>query len=370
MDPADGARARLVASGQVPAAVAHLTEDLFVRLAVEVVGPAKALLKQFFSDRAWTAEQAEELSALVTGASDDSTGWWEHELEGGFVLSHGFREGTYHIDVSGGAETGRRGSPFQRTFAGPVVPEATPNPRHVMFHLGGPAGPSRWYGRGEEPGDRRVAALLANEDVSDVLVAPNFVTVGLRRAASWEDKLDEMLDVVAELFWPPGDGREGGPRTFTSRAEMMEEAGSSPARTVEELHLLDPDEPSHRRRLEAGLRHEDGRVRRVAVAILAQASDRPAARAVLGRMAVDPSRLVRRTVIDCAVDAEEAELRGLLEEALSDADHWVRWKAVRGLRSLGVGSSAGALVALRGDPDFQVRFEVAAALRDEPGLPT
>ena len=53
----------------------------------------------------------------------------------------------------------------------------------------------------------------------------------------------------------------------------------------------------------------------------------------------------------------------MLEQALDDEDAWVRWKAVKGLSELGAGRSRARIDQLTDDPDFQVRFEVAAALR-------
>ena len=50
---------------------------------------------------------------------------------------------------------------------------------------------------------------------------------------------------------------------------------------------------------------------------------------------------------------------------MQDEDDWIRWKAVKGISEIGLGSSGPAVAALGDDPDFQVRFEVAAALRKE-----
>ena len=63
------------------------------------------------------------------------------------------------------------------------------------------------------------------------------------------------------------------------------------------------------------------------------------------------------------INVSREQVRGLLEQALSDEDDWIRWKAVKGLSELGLAGSSQAVAALTDDPDFQVRFEVAAALR-------
>lgn len=352
-------RTALASGGGTAEAVAHLTGDLFARLSFEHLGPVKTHLKRYFSDQSWTDEDAARLSEEVMAGIEEPQGWWEHELSGGFRLLHGFQDGAYRLEVQGGTQAGP--SLFDRAFSGPVRPEATPNPRHVLFHIGGPLLESRWYGRADEPGDPRVRRLFQEEQVADVLVAGSFVTVGLRRAAEWEEHLERILALVTELFWPPAEGSEGPQGGIPTRAQLVEGGRRS---MVEELHLLNPDEPEHRRRLEEGLEQPDARVRRVAAAVLAQAEDRELARGVLRRAASDRSRVVRRTVLDAAVDAEDAELRDLFEAALADEDAWIRWKAIRGLEAIGMGESREAVKDLLDDPDFQVRFEVAAALRE------
>ncbi|MGZ8755085.1 MAG: HEAT repeat domain-containing protein, partial [Acidimicrobiia bacterium] len=65
-----------------------------------------------------------------------------------------------------------------------------------------------------------------------------------------------------------------------------------------------------------------------------------------------------------AADTEDEEFRTLFEDALADGDAWIRWKAVRSLGELGLDSSRPLVETLIEDPDFQVRFEVAKALRE------
>ncbi|MGH9178824.1 MAG: HEAT repeat domain-containing protein, partial [Acidimicrobiales bacterium] len=89
-----------------------------------------------------------------------------------------------------------------------------------------------------------------------------------------------------------------------------------------------------------------------------------AAAPVWARLVADPSRVVRRAAVDAVVGARRQDLRPLLESALGDADAWVRWKALRGLAELGSGPSAPAIERLLQDPDFRVRLEAGAALRD------
>ena len=93
------------------------------------------------------------------------------------------------------------------------------------------------------------------------------------------------------------------------------------------------------------------------------------AAAAWARLLEDPSRSVRRVVVDTMADADRAELRPFLERALEDSDAWVRWKALRGVAAIGVGSSRARVEALGRDPDFRVRLDAAriAATRADAG---
>ena len=90
--------------------------------------------------------------------------------------------------------------------------------------------------------------------------------------------------------------------------------------------------------------------RQVAAGLLREA---PAdvARDAWTQLVGDPSRTVRRAALDAIVDAGREELRPLLETALTDADAWVRWKALRGLAELGAGPSRLVVEPLIEDPD-------------------
>lgn len=356
----DAARARIAAAGLTASASAFLTEEVAMRLPFESLGPFKNLLKAFFSPLPWTDDHRNELNDLVRPHLDDDA-WFTHDLGKGLVLSHGIRNGRYVLDAAG-AHTHTAPSIFDRVFDGPVVPEPTPHPRKVKFNIGGDPAPGRWYRRSDDVDDDRVAALLEDDHVTDVMVAGDFVTVGLARSAPWELHLDPMLDRVTELFWTPE--RAVGTAPARTREELVEEGLQTRVRArPEELHLLDPDDAEHRTLLEEAAAEGDARLRRVAVATLSGASNRSYAADVLWAGYGDESRLVRRVAIDAAADAEEEGLRPLLEDALDDEDPWIRWKSVRALRDIDIGPSREEVAALREDPDFQVRFEVEAALR-------
>lgn len=337
----------------VAAAAGLLTEDLYHHVPFESLGRVKTLLKQFFSSEPWDEQDEAELGSILTAAFPEANGWWNHVLESGMTLSHGFEDGRYRIRVAG--NTAPATGLFDRVFSGPVRPEATPNPRHVRFVLGGAPAPGVWYRSDDQPEDRAVVELLADPDITDVLVAGDFVALGLRRPHMWEERLDEILAWVTELFWTPD--RERSEPQGPTRDELVR------GRRSGELHLLDPDEPESRDLLLEAARSPDARRRRMALVTLAQSSDERLATSTLEEGYTDVSRLVRRAVIDAAADLELEPLRSLFERALRDEDPWIRWKAIKGLDAIGIESSSKAVSALADDEDFQVRFEAAAVLR-------
>ncbi|MGI9648509.1 MAG: HEAT repeat domain-containing protein [Acidimicrobiia bacterium] len=349
----DEARRRIAAAELVGVASNHLLTDLYSTMEFSDLVAVKNLLKKFFSAQPFEASDAERLDMFLTRNVEQADGWFEHDLGQGLRLLHGFDGETYRLWATGGTDD--EASIFDRVFSGPVQPEATPNPRHVRFVIGGEPAPGIWFRAGDDLTDDRAAALLEDPDVTDVLVAGDFVAIGLRRAAMWKDRLDDLVETVTSLFWTAD--REVVDLDGPTRDELV--SGQSTGA----LHLLNPDDPDSRTTLVDARDSDDARARRMAVATLAQSSDLAYAVSILNDAFGDPSRLVRRTVIDSAVDLEEDAARSLLELALADEDDWIRWKAVKGLSDLGLGSSAPAVEALAEDPDFQVRFEVAAALR-------
>jgi len=359
----DATRAAIAARNLVATASGYLTADVAMRLPFEALGPFKQLLLRFFSTEPWTDAHAAELSGLV--APHIAAGWWEHDLGGGVTLAHGIHGGEYRLHVTGGSAPAP--SIFDRIFEGPVVPEATPHPRKVKFTTGGSPAPGRWYRRGDDapPDDPRVKRLFGEPDVTDVMVAGDFVTVGIGPRSPWEQRLEPLLALVTELFADPEATAAAPART---REELMAEAGrlgSGPR--PEELHLLDPDDPEHRSRLQAALGDRSARVRRVAVAVLAESEDAAVREEAVRRGRADGSLLVRRTALDAAADVEDEAFRPVFEEALGDDDPWSRWKAVRALGDLGAEPSRAALEAVHDDPEFRVRFEVGRVLRLGPG---
>ncbi len=353
----DASRRAVAANDLVAAASNFLTDDLYTRLDFADLVAVKNLLKRFFSAQPWGEDDIDKLDMLLGRNVEEQSGWFEHDLGSELSLMHGFDTGSYRLWVTGGAEP--EASIFDRVFSGPVQPEATPNPRHVRFVIGGTPSPGVWYRRGDDIDLPAVEQLLEDGDVTDVLVAGDFVAIGLRRSQLWRHRLDDMVTTVTDLFWSPG--RITADSSGPTREELVSGGGS------EELHLLNPDDEKSRARLESATRDTDPRIRRMAIATLSQTSAPDYAPRLLRGAFEDPSRIVRRTVIDCAVDLGEEAVRGLLEQALADEDAWIRWKAVKGLSDLGAAASHSQIVELTDDPDFQVRFEVAAALRSLEG---
>ena len=388
----DEARRLVVERSLVRAAFDLITVDAMMALPFESLGPTKALLKRFFSTDPWGTEDDEALAAAV----GPGEGTWRHDLDSDVVLRYGWEDNRFGVRVERSAgfrgELGSAGEPVEQpagdslagTFDGPVVPEATPNPRSIRFQVGPiHGGTSRWYesaaAAADDPGSARLFAEF--EEVANVLVGPDFVAVGLRRATDWERLLRPVLAVVTDEFADPdAPPDKSGPRVMGGPAGAGIPGGGAPPpspraattggrrlsrleRAWADLGSLHPgastDDLAQVRAAAAG---DDPARRQVAASLLGEADPEVAA-ADWARLVVDPVRSVRRAAVDSVVDAGRPELRPLLETALADADGWVRWKALRGLAELGTGPSRESVSGLADDPDFRVRLEVAAALR-------
>lgn len=262
------------------------------------------------------------------------------------------------------------------TFDGVVVPEATPSPRTIRFatpplH----AGPSRAYGSAAASGDDdpRVVRLLGEfDDVTDVLVGPDFVAVTIARPNRWSTLLGPMLRVVTEEFTGPDApaASEPKPRTRTSAGTGSQGQSARAPRSLErawsELGRLRADRPDQLERILAAGNDAEPARRQVAAALLADAPPEIASRAWEGLLR-DSSRSVRRSVVDALAGTGRQELRPLLEDALDDIDAWIRWKALRGIAELGPAPSRAAIETRAADPDFRVRLEATQLLTRNVG---
>lgn len=384
---ADPGRAQVAARGLTAAAVGALV-PLMGDVGFEELGLVKSLLKRFFSIGPWTALDAAALAGAVGPPPETAGGVGgvdvvRHRLDADLELVAGWVDGRFVLDVEvGDAPSPPSGAPraaldLGATFDSDVVPQPTPNPRTIRFATGRrDLVGSHSFRRDDARGDERVAAIFAvDDDVLDVLVAPDFVAVSLARPGRWPDLLPPVLEAVVAGFsgeHPSGGEREQeitGPdvRGVSARAgaggtEAVRGRPTRLDRAWADLGRLDARRAADLEEILAATRDRESARRQVAAQLLDAAPEDAAAEA-WSAMLDDPSRAVRRTVVDAAAGAERASLRPLLERATTDADAWVRWKALHGLAALGVGTSRSVVDQLTEDPDFRVRLEAENALR-------
>lgn len=353
-------------------AIAALT-PVVSELPLDALAPVKQLLKQFFSDAAWTDADVDALADVVGAGS----GGDRHELGPGLVLVWGWEDDRFRLGIESDdppapspPSDAPAGTGIGETFDGEVVPEATPSPRTIRFatpplHVG----TARNYdSAAAAAADARVAALFGDfGEVTNVLVGPDFVAVTIVRPDRWEELLEPVLRAVTAAF-ADGPSGEAGSSPTGADAERPGAAEATEARAPRRLDRAWADLGSLRAdRLDdldailAATEEDDAAHRQVAAALLADAPADAAAGA-WARLLSDSSRAVRRSVVDALAGAERDELRPLLERALDDTDAWIRWKALSGIAALGVGASRAAVAARAEDPDFRVRLEAARLL--------
>ena len=355
--------------GLTPDAIRELT-PVVSALPLEALGPVKQLLKQFFSDAAWTDADDRALAEIVgTGSGGGS-----HELEPGLMLTWTWEGGRFRLRVESDAPDARAapedpGNPapatdLGETFDGAVVPEATPSPRTIRFAT--PPlhdGVARNYDSAEAAAaDAHVAGIFGEFDaVTNVLVGPDFVAVTIARPDRWEELLEPILRAVTREFVAAAGARAESPSETQApaRAAVRDDDTRAPRRLERawaELGALRADRPDDLERILAACDEPEPARRQVAAALLADAPPDAAARAWAGLLG-DSSRAVRRSAVDTIAGAERQELRPLLERALADADAWIRWKALSGIGALGPELSRAAIATVADDPDFRVRLE-------------
>jgi len=347
-------------------------------LPLEALGPVKQCLKRFFSDAAWTADDDDALADIVGAGKGGGT----RELEPGLALTWTWEGGRFRLRVE--SETGREGgdSPksaedataatdLGQTFDGAVVPEATPSPRTIRFAtppLEG--GTARNYESATAASvDPRVARLFGSfDEVTNVLVGPDFVAVTIGRPNHWEQLLEPILREVTREFAgsaPLERGESSTPaETGPARAVTSEDETRAPRRLERawaDLGALRADRPDDLEGILAAGGDAEPARRQVAAALLADAPPDAAAGAWAGLVG-DSSRAVRRSAVDAIAGVERQELRPLLERALGDTDAWIRWKALSGIGVIGAEPSRAAVATVAEDPDFRVRLEAARLL--------
>jgi hypothetical protein len=365
----DAARSRVVERGLTADAIRELT-PVVSALPLEALGPVKQLLKQFFSDAAWTEEDERALAGIVgTGSGGGS-----YQLEPGLTLAWTWEGGRFRLRVEidapdaraapRGPGSGSHATDMGETFDGAVVPEATPSPRTIRFAT--PPlhdGAARNYDSAEAAAADAPAAGIFDEfdAVTNVLVGPDFVAVTIARPDRWEELLDPILRAVTREFVAvagttadstpdtPGPARVAVPEDQTRAPRRLERAWA-------DLGALRADRPDDLERILAAGDDPEPARRQVAAALLADAPPDAAAGAWAALLG-DSSRAVRRSAVDAIAGAERQELRPLLERALADSDAWIRWKALSGIGAIGPEPSRAAIVGVAEDPDFRVRLE-------------
>ena len=380
----DAARARVVDRGFVAEAVARLTPLVVgLGLSLEALAPVKSLQKRFFADGPWTHADDEALAAAI-GAGPE--GMFRHDFEPGLTLWWGWEGGQFRLRVTSDEPVVPRQDEgissdmeLGDMFDGEVAPEATPSPRTIRFATPAlHAGHSRAYTSATADEDGRVARLFREfPDLTDVLVGPDFVAVTLVRPDRWELLLGPMLRAVTEEFaGQPAGGvtdpaRSEPPAVLTLGSSVLDAdaVNDSPGRRSRrserawaELGALRVDRPEGLDRVVAAARDPEPARRQVAAALLAEAPMDVAA-PIWSRLLDDPSRMVRRSVLDAVVGARRELLRPLLEHAVDDPDAWIRWKALRGITELGMEPSRPVVEAHAEDNDIRVRLEAVRALR-------
>ena len=388
MEAAGSGRILVAERGLIPKAVAALT-PLMDNVSFEQLSVVKGRLRNFFSDRPWTAADHAALAAAVGAPSDASADrTLRVELASDLVLLAGWIDGAFALDVEVGDAADSRAPnathDLSSSFSYGIVPQPTPNPRTLRFATS-PTGVGASVSHTRGTDDARVSSIFAvDDDVVDVLVGPDFVAVSVRRPARWPELLEPLLRAVA-VGYGGGDedivdvpqrgatpgvdvrgggggdaGRDGGAAGVAAPAAHGR-VPSNVQRAWRELGRLRASEPDDLARIVDAAAHDDPAHRQVASYLLA---DAPAevARTLWASLAADKQRSVRRAALDAVVDAEREALRPVLEAALADGDGWIRWKAVNGLAALGADASRMLLEPLRDDGDFRVRLEATRAL--------
>jgi hypothetical protein len=374
----DAARARVVEHGLVPDAIGQVN-PVVTGLSLEALGPVKQLLKRFFSIEPWTDADDEALSAAVgDGGDGNRTGGGRSEFEPGLTLEWGWDDGPFRLRVESSDSapgdapepaTSATATDLGATFDAAVVPEATPSPRTIRFAT--PLlhdGPSRIYGSAADAADDPPAARLFADfdEVTNVLVGPDFVAVTIARPDRWEELLGPILRVVDDEFAhaQAEAPRREAPVTLSLSAETNEGDEHEPRRLERawsELGVLRAERTEDLDHIMAASRDPEPARRQVAAALLGDAPPEVAQRA-WQQLVDDPSRIVRRSAVDAVAGAGREDLRPLLEHALDDTDAWIRWKALHGLGTLGAQPSRAQVERLANDTDFRVRLEAARLL--------
>ena len=347
-------------------AVAALS-PLVRTLPFEALTPVKQLLKRYFSDQPWTAAEDDALAELVGAPAPAGPVTGRVEL----APELGARLGLARRRVPAPADRRERGDRWVTISARSSAaswcrrrrraraPSASPRRRSVT----GRAGPSR----GTTSATRAARPVFdVSDDVTNVLVGPDFVAVTITRADQWEHAAraaarrgDRRLRRHGPAP-PPVVDRSGRPAPGPGRAESPTTQPRRLERAWSELGAERRRRRSRRPHRRRDARRREPERRQVAAVLLADV-DPDVARRPLDAPADRPEPIGaarRRSTRSATHDREE--LRPLLETALDDTDAWTRWHALRGIaatrgrrepdRGAGPGLRPGLPGAARGRP--------------------
>ena len=356
----DSARTRVAQEGLTQLAVERIARTSLHRMPITLVDRARSQLGRFFSEAPWTVEDDAGLSAII----GPGEGWMREELAPGLRIEYGWRGGTFRIDLdadpaapgpNGAAATiDAKPSPFPEhertlgdTFEDYVVIEVGRNPAELRFATGpGTTHGSGRFTRDEQGNSAGVAALFREfEDIETIRVEPGAIAITARDAASWQDMLLQVFDMINDTFVPP---RQIPPDRQYERA-------------LDEIGALNVHDPRDLARVLDATTSPDAAFRRVAVAKL-ETADTIVVQKPWTRCLEDSSRAVRRAALRAMAHVARSDLRLMFERALVDKDPCVRYYALRGLAVIGVGRADQSVERKRRDDDIRVRLAAIGAL--------
>ena len=359
----DRARAEVARRGLTDRAVALIGRQAFGSMPLPMVDRTRAQLSRLFSTRPWTANDDAGLAALV-GPGD---GWIVTELAPGLTVRHGWRGGTFRVDVDHEAESesaNSNSSPnaatsvalpthdrhLGDTFDEPLVLGSGRTPEQMQFLTGPYAG---WPARAtrELPGtDSRIVELFNTfPEITNIELEPSVVTIAIDKPSRWPQVLLGIFDTVAVTFLQP---RVPQPDRQLVRAES-------------DYGGLNAQDPRDLAKLLDAITSPDAAIRRVAAARLELAETVAAQRGWV-RALKDSSRPVRRAAARAMALAAAPPPRALCERALNDKDACVRYYGLRGIARLGARASMDHVVRCQADEDPRVRLAADAAAFEMP----
>jgi hypothetical protein len=218
-----------------------------------------------------------------------------------------------------------------------------------------------------DPRFARTAQAIQARTGADYLKERAWVAHGVRYgtvdevAAAVAEELDAVLDdraltrIQAEAT---GDAAPPAHASGAAEADLSSDDWRRRLRAIERAGAGEGAIPE----LARALHDPSAPIRRFAAAALGATRSRAAVPHLCLALG-DASVAVRRTAGDALSDLGDAGAEGAMCAALADSNKLVRWRAARFLTEVGTTLSLGALEKAAGDPEFEVRLEVEAAIQ-------